>query len=155
MRIEFVTAFPVEWGREYYTIESEEKQTRAACTACDNTGKVTIKGEEYTCPRCSGRWREREVVGSAKVYSVGKWNLKQIEVVKPSTIGAGISLKFERINGKGAFANSVTVRERDFETMEVEEYGKRRRLNDDYKEALTEVKRLNAEQKERNNDGSN
>ena len=55
-------AFPVLWGREYYTVAEKKKETRAPCVCCDNTGKVTIKGVEYTCPRCRGNWREKEVV---------------------------------------------------------------------------------------------
>ena len=36
---------PPGWGREYYTVDSTVKQVRAACICCDNTGKVTIKGD--------------------------------------------------------------------------------------------------------------
>ena len=54
MNIEIKAAFPIEWDREYYTVESKEKKVFAPCVACDNTGRVRIKGEEYICPRCKG-----------------------------------------------------------------------------------------------------
>ena len=76
--INIKAAFPVVWGKEYYSVASKKKEQRAPCTCCDNTGKVTIKGVEYECPRCKGDWREREVVGETTVYSVAKWELKSI-----------------------------------------------------------------------------
>lgn len=59
MTIEIKAAFPLEWEKEYYTVDSTVKQVRAACVCCDNTGKVTIKGTEYDCPRCHGKWQDR------------------------------------------------------------------------------------------------
>ena len=79
-------AFPILWGREYYTVAGKQKETRAPCVCCDNTGKVTIKGVEYLCPRCKGDWREKEVVGTTTVYSVEKWMLDEIEVSATKTI---------------------------------------------------------------------
>ena len=32
-------AFPIMWGREYYTVAGKQKETRAPCVCCDNTGK--------------------------------------------------------------------------------------------------------------------
>ena len=32
-------AFPILWGREYYTVAGKQKETRAPCVCCDNTGK--------------------------------------------------------------------------------------------------------------------
>ena len=70
LSIRVKAAFPILWGREYYTVAGKQKETRAPCVCCDNTGKVTIKGVEYDCPRCKGNWREKEVVGTTTVYSV-------------------------------------------------------------------------------------
>ena len=78
LSINIKAAFPVVWGKEYYTVAEKKKERRAPCTCCDNTGKVAIKGVEYNCPRCKGDWREREVVGETTVYSVAKWRLKSI-----------------------------------------------------------------------------
>ena len=44
LSIRVKAAFPILWGREYYTVAEKQKQTRAPCACCDNTGKVTIKG---------------------------------------------------------------------------------------------------------------
>ena len=70
LSIRIKAAFPILWGREYYTMAGKQKETRAPCVCCDNTGKATIKGVEYDCPRCKGNWREKEVVGTTTVYSV-------------------------------------------------------------------------------------
>lgn len=155
MKIEIKAAFPIEWGRDYFTVEAKEKRTFAPCAACDNTGKVTIKGEEYTCPRCRGNWREKEVVGTTLVYSVGKWRLSTVEVRSTSMGRDGITLTFTRTNSgtTGGFSNSFCVKERFFSTMEVAELGKTSKLYDDYAAALAEVKRLNAAQKEAKEDG--
>lgn len=59
LSIRIKAAFPVLWGREYYTVAEKKKETRAPCVCCDNTGKVIIKGVQYDCPRCKGNWRER------------------------------------------------------------------------------------------------
>ncbi len=88
-------AFPLEWGKEYYTVDSTVKQVRATCVGCNNTGKVTIKGTEYDCPRCRGNWRDKEIVGQKTVYSVAKWALTSITVTPH-----GMEACFERLNGK-------------------------------------------------------
>ena len=59
LSIRVKAAFPILWGREYYTVAEKKKETHAPCVCCDNTGKVTIKGVQYDCPRCKGNWRER------------------------------------------------------------------------------------------------
>ena len=82
LSIRVKAAFPILWGREYYTVAEKQKQTRAPCACCDNTGKVTIKGVEYDCPRCKGNWREKEVVGTTTVYSGAKWCQRRYEIVR-------------------------------------------------------------------------
>ena len=79
LSINIKAAFPVVWGKEYYTIAGKKKEARAPCICCDNTGKVTIKGVEYPCPRCKGDWREKEVIGETTVYYVAKWVLKRVD----------------------------------------------------------------------------
>lgn len=150
MVIEIKAAFPIEWGREYYTVERKEKKVFAPCVACDNTGKITIKGEKYTCPRCKGNWREKEVVGRTTVYSVGKWVLVAVEEKSPWPRGARrTTLTFQRANAEttGGSYNTIIIRAESFDTMETQEIGRPRKLYDDYKTALAEVKRLNAEEK--------
>lgn len=150
MLIEIKAAFPIEWGREYYTVESKERKVFAPCVACDNTGKITIKGEEYDCPRCKGNWREKEVVERTTVYSVGKWVLVAVEEESPGPCGARrTTLKFRRTNGgtTGGIYNTICVRGESFDTMETREIGRPRKLYDDYKAALAEVKRRNEEER--------
>ena len=151
MNIEIKAAFPIEWDREYYTVEIKEKKVFAPCVACDNTGRVRIKGEEYICPRCKGNWREKEVVGSKTVYSVGKWSLKSVQVEPGLYNKPRITLTFKKTNAGSEWSagSTFTVRSEFFDTMEVEEYGKTRKLYDDYKTALAEVKRMNAAEKEK------
>lgn len=48
LTVRIKAAFPILWNREYYTVAEKRKETRAPCVCCDNTGKVTIKGVEYT-----------------------------------------------------------------------------------------------------------
>lgn len=157
MNIEIKAVFPIAWDRDYFTVECKEKRTFAPCVACDNTGKITIKGEEYTCPRCRGNWREKEVTGTTLVYSVGKWRLSCIEIGSPSCNFQKIVLSFQRTNGEtnGGCNNVLRVREAWFDTMEIESYGNTCKLYDDYKAALAEVKRLNAAQKESENENGN
>ena len=138
-------AFPILWDREYYTVAGKQKETRAPCVCCDNTGKVTIKGVEYLCPRCKGDWREKEVVGTTTVYSVEKWMLDKIEVSATKTI----LLTFRQINSKERYGNTLQMRQVDFHDMVYTGYWKSIKVYDDYKAAMAEVKRLNAAERER------
>ena len=143
--IKIKAAFPIEWDREYYTIDKTVKERRAPCTCCDNTGKVTIKGIEYECPRCKGNWREREVTGTTTVYSVAKWTLKSVHATSQS----GIVLTFEQKNSKDRYSKSLEVRAADFRDMVRRYYGDETKVYDDYKAAMAEVKRLNAAEREK------
>ncbi len=141
-------AFPLEWGKEYYTVDSTVKQVRAACVCCDNTGKVTIKGMEYDCPRCHGKWQDKEVVGQKTVYSVAKWTLTSITVTPH-----GMEACFERLNGKttGGWSNTMRVRSADFKDMIHRSLNvdKAVKIYDDYKSAMDRVKMLNAAEREK------
>ena len=132
-------AFPVLWGREYYTVAEKIKEKRAPCVCCDNTGKVTIKGVEYPCPRCKGDWREKEVVGETTVYSIAKWVLERVE-----TSQYGTTLTFKQTNSTERYGGSLQIRQADFRDMVKMDYGKSIKVYDDYKVAMAEVKRLNA-----------
>ena len=145
MIIDIKAAFPLEWGKEYYTVDSAVKQVRAACVCCDNTGKVTIKGVEYTCPRCKGDWREKEVVGETTVYSVAKWVLNGVEVSSTQTV----VLDLMRINSTGSYNDRMKIEQADFRDMVKRGYGKSVKVYDDYKAAMAEVKRLNAAEREK------
>jgi len=88
-----------------FTVDEKKKERRAPCTCCDDTGKVTIKGIEYTCPRCKGDWREKEVVGETTVYSIAKWMLESVSA-KSAT---GIVLNFKQLE-QSAKRYSFTVK---------------------------------------------
>ena len=145
LSINIKAAFPIEWGREYYTVDAKKKQLRAPCTCCDNTGKVTIKGVEYKCPRCFGNWREQEVIGETTVYSVAKWLLSSVTAQRH-----GMMMTFERVNGTGKISDTMRVRSADFRDMVCREIrGKSdTHIYNDYKAAMAEVKRLNAAERE-------
>lgn len=145
LSIKVKAAFPILWGREYYTVAEKKKETRAPCICCDNTGKVTIKGVEYTCPRCKGDWREKEVVGETTVYSVAKWVLNGVEVSSTQTV----VLDLMRINSTGSYNDRMKIEQADFRDMVKRGYGKSVKVYDDYKAAMAEVKRLNAAERER------
>ena len=144
LSINIKAAFPVVWGKEYYSVAEKKKEMRAPCTCCDNTGKVTIKGVEYDCPRCKGDWREKEIVGTITVYSVAKWKLKNVTATP-----YGMPLYFEQTNSKDGYGSSLQMPSRDFRDMVYREYGKEVKLYDDYKSAMAEVKRLNAAEREK------
>ena len=144
LSIRVKAAFPILWDREYYTVARKQKETRAPCVCCDNTGKVTIKGVEYLCPRCKGDWREKEVVGTTTVYSVAKWVLESISVNQ-----YGLSLTFKRTNSTERWGGSLQMRQSDFHDMVYRDYGKTIKVYDDYKAAMAEVKRLNAAEREK------
>ena len=145
LSIRIKAAFPILWDREYYTVSEKKKETRAPCICCDNTGKVTIKGAEYTCPRCRGDWRERETVGEATVYSVAKWVLEKVD-----TNQYGTMLTFKQTNSTGNYGGSLQIRQADFHDMVGKErIGKPVKLYDNYKEVMGEVKRLNAAEREK------
>ena len=125
--------------------QDKRKETRAPCVCCDNTGKVTIKGVEYPCPRCKGNWREKEVVGETTIYSVAKWVLERIDINQ-----YGMSLTFKQTNSTERFGGGLRVRQADFRDMvSMENISKRVKLYDDYKAAMAEVKRLNAAEREK------
>ena len=144
LSIRVKAAFPILWDREYYTVAGKKKETRAPCVCCDNTGKVTIKGVEYACPRCKGDWREKEVVGTTTVYSVAKWVLESISVNQ-----YGLSLTFNQTNSTERWGGSLQMRQSDFHDMVYRDYGKTIKVYDDYKAAMAEVKRLNAAEREK------
>ena len=153
MIIDIKAAFPLEWGKEYYTVDSTVKQVRAACVCCDNTGTVTIKGTEYKCPRCNGNWRDKEIVGQKTVYSVAKWRLTSITVTPH-----GQTAYFERLNGKttGGWNNTMQVRSADFKDMIQRGLSVDRevKIYDDYKSAMDQVKMLNAAEREKEKEAS-
>lgn len=142
MIIEIKAAIPIEFNREYYTVDEEVKEKRAPCTCCDNTGKVKIKGEEYTCPRCKGNWREKEIIGSKTVYSVAKWKLDRIDLHPHNII-----LRFSSVNKKNNYWGGLDIEEKDFSDMIIKNYRGDKKIYGDYKEAIAEVKRINAEEK--------
>ena len=41
LSIRVKAAFPILWDREYYTVARKQKETRAPCVCCDNTGKYS------------------------------------------------------------------------------------------------------------------
>ncbi len=141
-------AFPLEGGKKYYTVDSTVKQVRAACACCDNTGKVTIKGTKYECPRCHGNWRNKEIVTEKTVYSVAKWRLTSITVTPHGTEAC-----FERLNGKtiGGWSSTMRVRSADFKDMIHRSLNvdKETKIYDDYKSAMDRVKMLNAAEREK------
>lgn len=146
MIIEINAAFPIEWGREYYTVDKQEKTLRAPCVCCDNTGKVEIKGITYDCPRCKGNWREKEVVGTQTVYSVAKWKLESVT----AEAGGRIKLEFKRTNSKERYTSPLIIREREFQDMTaIKATAAAMKVYNDRKAVMEEVKRLNAEEKAR------
>ena len=145
LTVRIKAAFPILWGLEYYTVEEKVKETRAPCICCDNTGKVTIKGIEYTCPRCKGNWREKEVIGETTVYSVAKWMLSRIEISSTQSV----TIELMKINSTGRYNDRMQIHQAYFRDMVKREYGKTTRVYDDYKAAMAEVKRLNAAERER------
>ena len=144
LTVRIKAAFPVLWNREYYTVAEKRKETRAPCVCCDNTGKVTIKGIEYPCPRCKGNWREKEVVGETTVYSVAKWVLERIDVNQ-----YGMSLTFKQTNSTERYGGSLQIRQANFRDMVKTDGGKTIKVYDDYKAAMEEVKRLNVAEREK------
>ena len=152
MIIEVKAKYPIEWNREYYLVGSKEKSVFAPCIACDNKGRVVIKGEEYKCPRCQGNWREKEIVSKIHVFYIEKYKLERIELYQHSINlnETEIRLRFKQSNAGEGYANNVSVRERDFETMAIEErysYTDERHLIYDLKEAMRQVKAANAAEK--------
>ena len=145
LTVRIKAAFPILWGLEYYTVEEKVKETRAPCICCDNTGKVTIKGIEYTCPRCKGNWREKEVIGETTVYSVAKWMLSRIEISSTQSV----TIELMKINSTGRYNDRMQIHQAYFRDMVKREYGKTTRVYDDYKAAMAEVKRLNAAEREK------
>ena len=145
LTVRIKAAFPVLWDREYYTVAEKKKETRAPCVCCDNTGKVTIKGVEYPCPRCKGNCRKKEVIGETTVYSVAKWMLSRIEISSTQSV----TIELMRINSTGPYNDRMQIHQAYFHDMVKREYGKTTRVYDDYKAAMAEVKRLNAAEREK------
>lgn len=146
MIIEIKAAFPIEWGKEYYTIDKTVKEKRAPCVCCDNTGKVTIKGVEYECPRCKGNWRNKEVVGETTVYSVGKWEVERISVTDG---GKCKILTFVQNNGKEAGFKRIEAEVSETGDVTKRYYDVKIKFYAEYSEVMVEVKRLNAAEREK------
>lgn len=151
MIIKIEAAFPIEWGKEYYTVEKTVKEKRAPCMCCDNTGKVIIKGVKYECPRCRGNWRNKEVVGETIVYSVAKWALESAGEDKSALDITPVEfLRFRQTNSKDSrWANKLELRGGELNTMRKIDYSKIIQIYDDYHTAMAEVKRLNAAEREK------
>ena len=147
MVIKVDAAFPIEWDREYYTIEETVKEKRAPCICCDDWGKVTIRGVEYKCPRCEGNWRKRDVVGTTTSYIVGRWFVDYVRSTSSDT-----SVVFRRKNGNGSFMDSAELTGRDLHDMTQTMYSRRKKFYDDYKFVMSEVRRLNAEERKKGAD---
>ena len=147
MIIEIKAKYPIEWDKEYYLVGSKAKSVFAPCIACDNKGRVEIKGEEYKCPRCHGGWRDREVVSTTHVFHVEKYKLERIEAKQGFYSKTAVSLYFKLSNSDSRFFSTVNVRQLDFETMKVNTSGSERYLLDDYKEAMRQAKAANATEK--------
>lgn len=143
---ELKAAVELDWRKEYYTVEEKEKRVFAPCVACDNTGRVTIKGEEYTCPRCNGNWREKEIVGVKKVFSVGKWVISSI-TTEFKFGKEKHKVRLERINGERKFTESMVMDDRELESMIKNGGYYTKKVYGDIEEAMKEVKRKNREQR--------
>lgn len=42
-------------GDTAFVVVFDKSLTPAICAACNSTGKVTLAGQQYTCPACNGR----------------------------------------------------------------------------------------------------
>lgn len=51
-------------GQKIYHIMDKEHrfEFHKKCEYCDNTGRVLIKGKEFTCPACKGEYIYKEVI---------------------------------------------------------------------------------------------
>lgn len=146
MTIEINANIPIEWNREYYTVEESVKEVRS-CKCCDDTGRVTIKGKVYECPDCGGRWRNKDIVSEKKVYSVGKWEIHNIIAENLSGKTPYTKITFRRIND--AYETITYVYCDKDGSIKLDRLSMSKEIYEDYKVALAEVKRLNAEEKKR------
>jgi predicted RNA-binding Zn-ribbon protein involved in translation (DUF1610 family) len=152
MNIEINTPFPIEWDKTYYSVGESEKNVYAPCVTCDNTGKVTIKGEEYTCPNCHGNWRNKEIISKKTVYSTEKYQLSGISIrnsinVRTNTKEKDVTLYFSQINAESSSTHdTLAIEESCFYTMAFLGYANKF-LTDDLSAVQAEVRRLNAEEK--------
>ena len=152
MTLEIKAKYPIEWNRKYFLIGSKEKSVFAPCVACDNKGKIEIKGKEYTCPRCNGNWRQKEVIPKVRRFHVEKYKLERIEIAGAEnrlgqTVQATTNLRFKQDKVGRGYSNSVLIREKDFDTMKIDSSINARCLMNDYKEALRLMREANAAEK--------
>lgn len=138
-------AFPILWGKEYYTVALDKKEVRAPCTCCDKTGKVTIRGVEYECPKCKGNWRRGEFVREDTVYTAVKWLLYKVEALSESAV----SLTFRKADSTDFYGGFLQIGQEDFRDMVITEYGRPMKVYDSYEGVMEEVKRLNVAEREK------
>ena len=138
-------AFPILWGKEYYTVALDKKEVRAPCTCCDKTGKVTIRGVEYECPKCKGNWRRGEFVREDTVYTAVKWLLYKVEALSESAV----SLTFRKADSTDFYGGFLQIGQEDFRDMVITEYGRPMKVYDSYEGVMEEVKRLNMAEQEK------
>ena len=89
-------------GQEVWHIRDVEHKFRfhKECTYCDSTGKVLIKGREFTCPNCNAAIQTKEVIervagDSEKIKSVigFKNRNKSLEIYVNDASGYGVIIQ--------------------------------------------------------------
>lgn len=149
--IEFEADFPVKMGQVFYTVENLICQYfYGKCELCDDIREITYKGYTFKCPKCSDTEYSNPWVLKVDCYKVYRYRVQEIAEQIDMTdweplkdFRHSIRLVLERPAPKG--------------TKEYDKFMKgyynsdrglhfERKVYCDYKEAVAEADRLNAEQ---------
>lgn len=102
-------------GQEVYSTKDITHRFRfhKECNYCDNTGKVLIKGKEFTCPNCNAETITKEVIeravgDSTKIRSIiaFKNRNKSVEIYTTDSSGYGWIIQ-KQDDGSNRFFGSI------------------------------------------------
>ena len=149
--IEFEADFPVKMGQVFYTVERLKGQYfYGKCEICDGSKEINYKGYTFKCPKCFGIESNNPCVLQVGCYIVYRYRVQEIaEQItmndwNPSKgFHHSIRVVLERPSPRGTneYSKFVKGHYNSYRCLSLE-----RKVYCDYKEAVAEADRLNAEQ---------
>lgn len=128
--------YPIRNKRHTFTFHKE-------CAYCDNTGKVNIKGKEFTCPNCNCQLEYKEVIEKivaepVKVKAVLNFKNRNKSLEMYSTESSGFGLKIcKQDNGDNQYFASQEEAQKECDKINMDNktdilIGKYKRLEAEY-----------------------
>ena len=150
--IEFEADFPVKIGQVFYTVERVTGQWfYGKCEICDGSKEISYKGYTFKCPQCYGMASNNPCVLQVGRYMVYRYRVQEItERIEMTDWNPSkgfehcIRVVLERPSPRGTNEYNKVVRGCYYSSYRGLHF--ERKVYCDYKEAVAEADRLNAEQ---------